>query len=455
MNIERIHLENFKCFKDISIDCSKFTLLTGANSSGKSSILYGLLGAIQTKNFPLYYSPNGNYVSMGDFGELAYEHSSKSNFSIGLTLKNDKIISTFDSSYSENDRTKLPRLQSFKFKSPTFTLDISKESKFQAAYELTPENDDSFQFKTSEVMRNAMAGLLNAVDKSVMKEKAKKGVKPKRGWSVERTLERMFKYEKSGAFAFDDVTHLEKNLSENSILRGEFNVVTSMLSEFDRKFNYLSSFRLPPDRTYYQKAKSDLKVDKYGDNSVDQILEWEHGKSKKLKDLKLALRKLELLENIQSEKYGGGRFEMRVVPQKSKYSSSLCDVGFGVSQFLPILVADYQLGKESTLAVSQPEIHLHPSVQANIADYMADNAQTHSKRYVLETHSEYLINRFRLLIAKGKLKEEDVSVYFLAIRNGKSVCYPIHFLKNGKIKGAPKDFFKTYMMDVMDIAMAS
>ena len=71
MQLEEIRLSHFKCFKEAKVQCSKVTLLTGANSSGKSSILYGLLGAIQTRDFPLYFSPNGNYVSMGDFEELS------------------------------------------------------------------------------------------------------------------------------------------------------------------------------------------------------------------------------------------------------------------------------------------------------------------------------------------------------------------------------------------------
>jgi predicted ATPase len=304
----------------------------------------------------------------------------------------------------------------------------------------------------SDNFKSAMSGLLAAVDKSVQ-DNIKKS-RNKKNWR-ETALERMFRFEKTGNFVTKDIAELEHKFGESSFLTNAYKEVTTLMAEFDRKFNYISSFRLTPERTYYQKTKAELKVDKYGDNTIDQILEWEHSKSDKLKEFKTALRRLSLLEDIRSEKYGGGRFEMRVVPNRARLSSSLCDVGFGVSQFLPILVADLQLGKHSTLAVSQPEIHLHPSVQASIATYMSEIAEKNQKRYILETHSEYLINRFRLLVAKGKVKEEDVAVYYLAIKNGKSACYPIRFCKNGKIEGAPKDFFTTYMMDVMDIAMAS
>lgn len=74
MAINKIKLENFKCYKEIEVDISKVTLLTGANSSGKSSILYSILGSIQSREFPFYFSPNGKYINMGDFTEIVHNH---------------------------------------------------------------------------------------------------------------------------------------------------------------------------------------------------------------------------------------------------------------------------------------------------------------------------------------------------------------------------------------------
>src|SRR2546429_10014037 len=86
MELVGIELDNFKCFEHVRIDCSKFTLLTGANSSGKSSLLMSVLGALQTKNFPFYFSPNGTYINMGDFAEVAYRHDHKAHVRIALTF---------------------------------------------------------------------------------------------------------------------------------------------------------------------------------------------------------------------------------------------------------------------------------------------------------------------------------------------------------------------------------
>jgi predicted ATPase len=83
------------------------------------------------------------------------------------------------------------------------------------------------------------------------------------------------------------------------------------------------------------------------------------------------------------------------------------DVGFGVSQVLPIIVAGLMAGNESLLILEQPEIHLHPRLQAGIADFLIDLAQL-GRRVLIETHSDHLINRLRRRAAEdssGKISD--------------------------------------------------
>ncbi|MBN8820813.1 MAG: DUF3696 domain-containing protein, partial [Spirosoma sp.] len=108
---------------------------------------------------------------------------------------------------------------------------------------------------------------------------------------------------------------------------------------------------------------------------------------------------------------------------------------------------------ESCLAVSQPEIHLHPKVQAQFGNYLVNQIKHTQKQYIIETHSEYLINRIRLLLVTGELKPEDVCVLYFENDGIKSTVHPIEFTTKGAVKGAPQGFFDTYEMDVMDIAM--
>ena len=175
----------------------------------------------------------------------------------------------------------------------------------------------------------------------------------------------------------------------------------------------MGAFRHEPLRTYYQVSKSDLKVGRGGENYIDQIADWEQRTSPEFRRLKTYVRKLKLLDEIRTNRIRGGRFDIKVRSGGRTVSASLADVGFGVSQFLPILVADLQLPKKSTLAVSQPEIHLHPSAQADLADYFVDRVIKDQKRFIVETHSEYLLNRLRLLIARGSISPKDVSVLYL------------------------------------------
>ena len=72
---------------------------------------------------------------------------------------------------------------------------------------------------------------------------------------------------------------------------------------------------------------------------------------------------------------------------------------------------------------------------------------------MIETHSEYLMNRLRLSVVRGDIDEEDIKVYYMGQEDGKTYIYEVKFTKSGQIIGAPKDFFDTYMIDVMDIAM--
>ena len=94
--IEKINIENFKCYEKIEFDTSKITLLTGANSSGKSSLLYSVLGPIQSREFPFQFSPNGKYIKMGDFEEIIHNHDKTKSIKLEFEhSENHEIVTTF------------------------------------------------------------------------------------------------------------------------------------------------------------------------------------------------------------------------------------------------------------------------------------------------------------------------------------------------------------------------
>ena len=435
MPINSISLKNFKCFKELDIELSKITLLTGANSSGKSSLIYGLLAILQTEQFPFYLSPNGKYVNMGSFEEISFKHNRKANIEIsgeirGRTIASFDIIPiNFKTIWQEDSQNNLPQLRELKLKTKEFTIEIKKADNIL------------FSCKFSSV------GFYGEEKKELLSIENIKKVKNKSFTS------NCIEFENA---KFDTIDELFKATFFNRKIElfNRLQINTNYFFElFDQNFNFIGSFRDPPDRTYYQKPKSDTKIDLSGKGYIDQILEWEERNPEKLKELVSIMKELELVSEIKSRKMKGGRFEIMVKANQKSVLASLSDVGFGISQFLPVIVADLQLINDSLVAVSQPEIHLHPKVQALFGNYLVKQIKKQKKQYIIETHSEYLINRIRSLIVKGELAKKDLSVYYLENSGNGSKCHKIEFKKNGQILNAPKEFFDTYMIDVMDIAL--
>src|SRR5205823_3074821 len=121
----------------------------------------------------------------------------------------------------------------------------------------------------------------------------------------------------------------------------------------------------------------------------------------------------------------------------------LTDVGFGISQLLPVIVLCYYVPEGSTVILEQPEIHLHPSVEAGLADVFIDAIKVRKIQILLESHSEYLLRRLQRRIAEQfeDFKAEDLALYFCEFRDGESVLLPLEVDLLGNILNWPQDFF--------------
>ena len=450
MNINNISIENFKCFKEqTDVEFGKITLLTGANSSGKSSIIYSILGSLQSGEFPFKFSTNGKYVDMGDFQEIVHHHNRKEKINLGFTFKNG-VIHKIKTTWCEDKENNLPKLERLNATSDYFTLDINlKKDKYSVDFTYDPNKDPQNNTLTKEIYKKFFTSFSDVLVTGENKNTNTKSNKT----NINKFIDDLTAPQNIKGLVLDDVPLSDSNLEEKGMfkLKQIFDVISKIFSDYDNKINFISSFRLRPERTYLEQTKSKLKVDSFGDGYLDQIIIWESKDKKKFNQLIETLKKLNLLEGIKSKRLEGGRYEIAVKIKKDGIDTSLSDVGFGISQFLPIIVADLQLPKSSTLYIAQPEIHLHPSVQSSFGDYLINQVIEESKNYVVETHSEYLLNKIRLAIVKNEIKEEDVKVFF--VDSVDSSLHKILFNKKGQILNAPKNFFKTYMIDVMDIAI--
>ncbi len=127
-------------------------------------------------------------------------------------------------------------------------------------------------------------------------------------------------------------------------------------------------------------------------------------------------------------------------------------VGTGVSQVVPVIALALLSKPNSTVLIEQPELHLHPKLQQRIADFFIAMIGS-GRRFVLETHSEYIVNRIRARVSTGDVVSEKVALYF-ATRNtqGSSIYNLAEMSERGLLLNWPPDFFDLTAEDSITIA---
>jgi len=133
----------------------------------------------------------------------------------------------------------------------------------------------------------------------------------------------------------------------------------------------------------------------------------------------------------------------------------LTEVGFGISQILPVLTLCYYVPEGSTIILEQPEIHLHPAVQSGLADVFIDVIKNRKVQIILESYSEHLLYRLQRRMAEEKLVPKDVALYFTHMENGESKLDELKLDEYGNISNWPDNFFGERMDDLVAMAEAA
>ena len=162
-----------------------------------------------------------------------------------------------------------------------------------------------------------------------------------------------------------------------------------------------------------------------------------------------------LFDEIEIRQLGDSEddpFQIRVRPRNASnraHFRNLADVGYGVSQILPVLTELLRAGAPRMSLLQQPEVHLHPSAQAALGSLFCSLAAS-NKQLIVETHSDHLIDRVRMSVRDGVagIKPEDVSILYFE-RNGLDVkIHSISIDREGNINGAPEDYRRFFMEEV-------
>ena len=175
------------------------------------------------------------------------------------------------------------------------------------------------------------------------------------------------------------------------------------------------------------------------------------------------LHKLGVAENIDLRRVGEGAriWELMLSPPNvAGYEANIADVGFGVSQVLPVVVELLNAPRGSTVLLEHPEIHLHPKVQMDLVDFFIYAAKERGIQIVFESHSEYMLARLQRRLAESNgsdspITTDDVKLYFCSLKNDRSVLDPLKVNPNGSIQNWPEDFFGDTFTERMAIAKAN
>ena len=155
-----------------------------------------------------------------------------------------------------------------------------------------------------------------------------------------------------------------------------------------------------------------------------------------------------LFQNIEVKNLGGALgspFQLKFTVRGP--SANLIDVGYGVSQILPILVQilDVDAYREIPFfLLQQPEVHLYPRAQAELSSLLVKLAEEGNRSFIVETHSDYMIDRARIDIRKGHIRPEDVSLIYFEPKGNIVKVHNISFDEMGNLVGVPphyRDFF--------------
>jgi len=228
----------------------------------------------------------------------------------------------------------------------------------------------------------------------------------------------------------------------------------SLRSEFPRRPYALAPIRTSPRRTYDPVT---AEADPEGSHVPMLLAALARSAPKRhWQVLQAALAKFgsgsglfSKIEIVNKGKKEGDPFQIGVKSGGPVFN--LIDVGYGVSQALPILVDTIERSSGSEwFLLQQPEVHLHPRAQAELGTFFAKQI-VKQRRFVIETHSDHLVDRIRMEVRRKHLKPEQVSLlYFERGKNGVTI-YNLELDKNGSIMDPPPGYRQFFLHEERDL----
>ncbi|MDD9827666.1 MAG: AAA family ATPase [Deltaproteobacteria bacterium] len=435
--MKRIVVENFRCFHERQeAVMAPLTLLVGENSTGKTSFL-ALTRAIREVAFREVV-PNFKQApyDLGTFVEIAHNRGGSD----------------------------------------------GQSSSFEAGFEMAPKNaektSENFHFQVMfQRQRNGTAPIpvkrrlsqgAMWVEEQRNQRRFRVGVRKGKIVQEEKLFPRAYALPGVDEPGIDGIFPL--HMCVNFISAGGSSVTDE---ERDRLFSFMINFRemafeglyagspvrSKPRRTYDPSPEIHDPEGAYIPMYLGRVSLRDKDEWKKLKqDIEQFGRDSELFSDISVKTWGTKasspfKLQIRKLGESGKKAMgpkhNLIDVGYGVSQVLPVITELLRPNSPKTFLLQQPEVHLHPRAQAALGSLFCRLAGT-GRQLVVETHSDYLLDRVRMDIRDGKseLKPEDVSILYFERKDLDVEIHSLRLDKEGQIVEAPPSYRKFFMDEI-------
>lgn len=460
VQLKRLKLKNYRAFSNLDIDLAPLTLLTGANSSGKSSVLSAIASVLQTRGgrlFPFDFIPNGVNCSLGGFKDIVHGGGARSQFTIGLTIEKADVAAELEGTYRYSPVGDHILPAAIRFQRKGGGLEIMWDTptakylcKYSGSALANPGTLQNFSAVISALSKIPQQIKFRVGDGDEAEDDAAPLSHSDLVSQLEKDLKRASQQQGKWVPLKTAKAHeLKEQIAADFATKGLVDAISRVSEDIAEQFTYVGPVRAHPER-YYSMVERGTVVDPVGALAMQQLAVWKRNRPKLFKEVVHLLSELRLVDHVRPSSSSDDILKVLVKPSNQKRFVNLADVGFGLSQVLPIITKDVELGPRGTMLVNQPEVHLHPSAQAQLANYFSSRLE--NRRYVIETHSEYLINRLRLRVAEGEVKSEDVLIwYFDWSADGKVISHRITIESNGNLLGAPPSFFSTYSFDAFKL----
>jgi len=394
--ISSLELGNFRAFKSENFDFSRLNIFVGPNNSGKSSALSALnllAQSVSRESFgggPIIL--NGPFDQLGTFKDMV--HGGRANTPMSFSFSIGEYKYDFELKYRIQRRE----------------VELSK-------FNLTENSNPVYEYSSTSKSYNVKLGGkdIESLGPGIRKSRPKlTGFLP--------TFQEAFSYyrlNRGSDSSYSERVHEFLRHNERKI--GNFRRI--VLETF-HSYDTLGAFREMPQRTYLFSGEVSGKIGRNGQNTITMLANDSSRRGgenmKFVDDISNWFRATGIAEGVKVKHLTDRHFEL-VVVGKDGSDHNICDVGFGCSQVLPVLVAGLSL--ESThgrslskaspiLVIQEPEIHLHPNAQAELGSFFASLTEAKGQIF-LETHSDSLVLRIARHVASGDIPADFVRIFFI------------------------------------------